>query len=297
VPTVPAGKAAAWAVYLRVGATAIDRFAVDIGTNSYLYRDLRRAIGAGGGGGTGGAPALTLGTANTDGTSGLFIETNAALALFDATVPVTQAYSDAAAAGSAAVAARRDHRHGMPASGGGSGALTLIDDQTLGADAAQITFSSIAGTYKHLRIIFQARGTSAAGVVAFRAQFNADTAANYDTIFLVASGSGANTTATPGGGRTDGAAPTTSLYVAQLPDSTSPAGSAGAGDLLIPNYAGTVFHKQTRSVDYGRTGTSAQSVGDYGGTWRSTAAITAIRLFPLSGNLLAGSRASLYGLS
>jgi hypothetical protein len=129
VPTVPAGKAAAWAVYLRVGATAIDRFAVDIGTNSYLYRDLRRAIGAGGGGAVGGAPALTLGTANTDGTSGLFVETNAGIALFDATVPVTQAYSDAAATGSAAIAARRDHRHGMPASGGlptrGAGSVTL----------------------------------------------------------------------------------------------------------------------------------------------------------------------------
>jgi hypothetical protein len=36
-------------------------------------------------------------------------------ALFDATVPVTQAAGDAAAAGTAVVAARRDHRHGMPA--------------------------------------------------------------------------------------------------------------------------------------------------------------------------------------
>jgi hypothetical protein len=36
-------------------------------------------------------------------------------ALFDATVPSTQAFGDAAAAGSAAVAARRDHKHAMPA--------------------------------------------------------------------------------------------------------------------------------------------------------------------------------------
>jgi len=35
-------------------------------------------------------------------------------ALFDATVPVTQAHSDAAATGTAVVAARRDHKHGMP---------------------------------------------------------------------------------------------------------------------------------------------------------------------------------------
>jgi len=36
-------------------------------------------------------------------------------ALFDATVPETQAYGDAAAVGSAVVAARRDHKHAMPA--------------------------------------------------------------------------------------------------------------------------------------------------------------------------------------
>jgi hypothetical protein len=36
-------------------------------------------------------------------------------ALFDATVPSTQAFGDAAAAGSAVVAARRDHKHAMPA--------------------------------------------------------------------------------------------------------------------------------------------------------------------------------------
>jgi hypothetical protein len=152
VPTVPAGKAAAWAVYLRVGATAIDRFAVDIGTNSYLYRDLRRAIAAGGGGAVGGAPALTLGTANTDGTSGLFVETDAALAIFDATVPVTQAYSDAAATGSAARAARRDHRHGMPASGGlptmgsGSASRNSGDVTTTSTSFADVTGMSITMT-------------------------------------------------------------------------------------------------------------------------------------------------------
>lgn len=36
-------------------------------------------------------------------------------ALFDATVPSTQAFGDAAATGSAAVSARRDHKHAMPA--------------------------------------------------------------------------------------------------------------------------------------------------------------------------------------
>ncbi len=47
-------------------------------------------------------------------------------ALFDATNPVTQAHSDAAATGSSTKAARRDHKHGMPAGGGGGAATREI---------------------------------------------------------------------------------------------------------------------------------------------------------------------------
>jgi hypothetical protein len=47
-------------------------------------------------------------------------------ALFDATVPSTQAFGDAAAAGSAAVAARRDHKHAMPAAEKDTTAITGV---------------------------------------------------------------------------------------------------------------------------------------------------------------------------
>jgi len=62
------------------------------------------------------APGLTLGTSNAEGT-GNSIRSGATVALFDATNPSTQAHGDAAAVGSAAVAARRDHKHAMPAGG------------------------------------------------------------------------------------------------------------------------------------------------------------------------------------
>jgi len=70
----------------------------------------------GGGGASGGTPALTLSTANTAGTANDFIRTDDTILAFDATAPSTQDFSDAAAAGTAAVAARRDHKHAMPAS-------------------------------------------------------------------------------------------------------------------------------------------------------------------------------------
>jgi hypothetical protein len=72
------------------------------------------ATGLTGAGGSGGTPALVLSTSNSAGAASTFIRTNDQLALFDATAPSTQAFGDSAAAGSAAVAARRDHKHAMP---------------------------------------------------------------------------------------------------------------------------------------------------------------------------------------
>ena len=61
------------------------------------------------------APSFTLGTANTAGAAVTAIASDSTLLMFDATVPTTIAYSATAAAGSAAVVARRDHTHGMVA--------------------------------------------------------------------------------------------------------------------------------------------------------------------------------------
>lgn len=61
-----------------------------------------------------GAPALTLGTVNTQGTADTaLLRVDAAVALFDVTVPDTIQPDDAAATGAAAFAARRDHTHGI----------------------------------------------------------------------------------------------------------------------------------------------------------------------------------------
>jgi len=71
--------------------------------------------GSTGSAGSPGTPALTLSTTNSTGSAVTLIATDATIAAFDATVPTTQALGDAAAAGSAGVAARRDHKHAMPA--------------------------------------------------------------------------------------------------------------------------------------------------------------------------------------
>ena len=61
-------------------------------------------------------PAIVLGTAAAAGVATTPIRSDGTIAAFDATAPVTQAFADVAATGSVAFAARRDHKHGMPAS-------------------------------------------------------------------------------------------------------------------------------------------------------------------------------------
>lgn len=68
---------------------------------------------AGSSGVSGGTPALTLGTANATGTAATAILTDASIAVFDGTAPTTFAPGGTASVGTAAVAARRDHVHGI----------------------------------------------------------------------------------------------------------------------------------------------------------------------------------------
>lgn len=51
-------------------------------------------------------------------------------ALFDATAPSTQAFGDSAATGSATVAARRDHKHAMPAAPTNATTVTIADESS-----------------------------------------------------------------------------------------------------------------------------------------------------------------------
>lgn len=62
-------------------------------------------------------PSIVLGTAAAAGAATTVIRSDSTIVAFDATSPTTQAIGDSAATGSAAVAARRDHKHAMPAFG------------------------------------------------------------------------------------------------------------------------------------------------------------------------------------
>jgi hypothetical protein len=74
----------------------------------------------------GGTPNLTLGITNSAGSASSFVKTDATILAFDVNVPSTQAFGDSASAGSATVAARRDHKHAMPAAEKDTTAVTGI---------------------------------------------------------------------------------------------------------------------------------------------------------------------------
>ncbi len=97
-----------------------------------------------------GTPSLTLGTANAAGSTDEVIRRNATILAFDATAPSTQAFGDAAAAGSATVAARRDHKHGMPANPSDA-TITVTDVTTNNATTGQHGFlKKLSGTASDL---------------------------------------------------------------------------------------------------------------------------------------------------
>lgn len=178
--------------------------------------------------------------------------------------------------------------------GGGGGAFTQITDSLLGSDAATFTFSSIPGTFNHLRLIVQARSATASSDDPVVVQLNADTAAHYQWQYLYTFGTG-----TPSGGGSGGVA-TASPQIAAISADSSNAGLASTFDTLFPNYASTTFHKVWHGVG---ADWQTQSVNSFQpqihiGHWESTAAITGIVLTLLSGaNFRTGSRATLYGLT
>ena len=174
-PTGPAKAALEFVAGTTFGAApaGTGRLWYDSATKHFFQTDdagVDTDLAAGGGGGlTSGVPALTLGTANVAGVAATGIATDASIALFDATAPVTQAIGDAAAVGAAAFAARRDHKHGMPAFAApaivlGTAAAAGAAATLIRSDATIVAFDGTAAAGSTSRT----GGTGAAAVAARR---------------------------------------------------------------------------------------------------------------------------------
>lgn len=175
----------------------------------------------------------------------------------------------------------------------GAGAVTMISDDLKGSAAANFDFTSIAGSYKHLRIVLMGRSSTAAVNDTVRIQFNNDSGSNYDHYSV---GWGSATAFTPAGDAYGEA----SGRCIQITGDSATAGDVGSGTIELPDYASTTFNKSSHGTGMAAMGRSAggMRLDQFGVSWRSTAAITRVTLILQSGaNFMTGSRATLYGIS
>jgi hypothetical protein len=168
-----------------------------------------------------------------------------------------------------------------------NGAYFPLGEFTLASAQANIEFTNIPQTYKHLQIRGIARDTAAnTGLAGLFIQFNLDTGSNYARHNLVGNGSSASATA---------ATSTTFLILGQSPRNNETAGRFGGFVCDILDYQNTNKYKTTRSL----LGSDLNGSGEVrltSGLWQSSSAITSIKIYSENGNLAQYSSFALFGV-
>jgi hypothetical protein len=183
---------------------------------------------------------------------------------------------------------------GILASAGGipTGDYELIESTVLTSAQASVTFSNLgdySSTYKHLQIRATARTTSGDNYVGLMVAVNGDTGSNYAEHFLY---SNVNSV-------TSGAATSKVRMNLGWPPGTPINASAYAGAVidLLDAYS-TTKNKTFRALGgfAGTTGGNNSFIALNSGAWFNTSSVTSLTLSLSGGNLVAGSRFSLYGI-
>jgi hypothetical protein len=149
-----------------------------------------------------------------------------------------------------------------------------IATQTLGATATDVTFSSISGAFTDIILIVKCISTGSF----YQIQVNGDTATNYSRTRLTGNG----TTATSSRDSTAASIVINDVSTTVL----------GADIVQFQNYSNATTYK---TVLY-RNNLSSTSTGAGVGLWRSTSAITSIKVYPNTGVFSIGSTFTLYGI-
>lgn len=163
--------------------------------------------------------------------------------------------------------------------------MTLIQEQILGADGA-IDFQNIPASYRHLRVELIGKSSVASVVDVLFARFNAD--AGGSSYFYSNNG-------VKGG-------PGAEMQIGPFTGNTVGATEASVAVIDIPYYTSLAFRKSLTAMIAGRInsgGTSADmgvSAG-YGAWISAVAAVTRFQVNCTGNNLLAGTKAALYGVT
>jgi hypothetical protein len=168
----------------------------------------------------------------------------------------------------------------MPA---GVSALTPLANLTLSSTAASVTFSSIVGTYRDLRLVMVA-GTSGAGGGSLQYTLNNDSSSTY--LWTTLEGNGSAVSSAWNGNNYVVAANNYAIFGYDSTPRT-------IVSLEILDYSATDKHKTILSS--GRA--DDRAANSIIVRWPSTAAVGTISLSAAGGTFLTGSTFALYGVS
>jgi len=154
---------------------------------------------------------------------------------------------------------------------------------TLSSSATSITFSSISGAYTDLVLVCNVIGVGANTDENCSIQVNGDTGSNYSMTRLRANGTTASS---------DRDTSATSAIAGIITVKTTDDGTRSNVIVNFQNYSNATTYKTWLS----RSNSALYSVQAMVNLWRSTAAITSIKLYLSSGNIASGATATLYAI-
>lgn len=143
-----------------------------------------------------------------------------------------------------------------------------------------------APAFSTLRVAWTGRGDTASGATYMCVQLNGDTSSSY--LWQINQANNASVTGADAGATVD------RIEIGTMPAATATAGYFGSGEFVIPNASGSSFKAMT-SHSTSMNATNNGYSGSYGGQWLKNAAVNSVTLLPLTGNLAAGSSASIDG--
>lgn len=169
----------------------------------------------------------------------------------------------------------------VEAAGGGS--FDLLETTVLGSSASSISFSSIDQSYKHLQLRMTTRNDPYSNLLL---RLNSDSGGNYAYHDL--SGNGSSVSSSAGTGGQTSIVLTTTATTSQ----TSNVFSGVICDIL--DYTNTSKNTTVRTLG-GVADSGYNHIQLRSGVWLNTSAVTALSVGH-NGNLVAGTRISLYGI-
>ena len=166
-------------------------------------------------------------------------------------------------------------------------AYDLLETTTLSSSASGVTFSgldTLAAGYAHLQIRAVVRGVQS-GTATLKANLNGDTGSNYSYHRLEGNGSSVSSA---GGGSIS------FLSLGKVPGTSDSSEVFAPAIIDILNFSSTSQNTTARALS-GNVG-DVNNIALKSGLWVNTAAVTSISFANSSGDMVAGTRFSLYGI-